>query len=356
MKKRRIDGLLGLLDSLKLSGIIITDMKNVRYFSGFTGSDGAVVVGKKGGTFLTDGRYTTQAAGEVDGFEVVEYKSKAEGIADAVKRLKIRKVGVESHAVTLFLYDSIVAALPGKTVLPIQSDLARLRMVKDEAELAAIAEAIRIAEDSLSGIERLIAAGTREEEIAVELEYRMKRAGSGTLPFPIIVASGPNGALPHAHGGPRKIKAGDLVTIDFGAQYRGYHSDETVTVMVGRDGKKQREVYEIVLGAQRNGIAAVRAGVSVREVDEAARGYIRERGYGDYFSHGTGHGVGLDIHEPPRVSFLADDVLEAGMVITIEPGIYIPGWGGVRIEDMVVVEQDGARLLTTIPKSFRVMP
>jgi Xaa-Pro aminopeptidase len=356
MEKSRIDGLLGLLDSLKLSGMIITDMKNVRYFSGFTGSDGAVVVGRKDGVFLTDGRYTTQAAGEVDGFEVFQYRSKVEGIADAVKRLKIRRVGVESRAMTLFFFDSISAALPKQKVIPVSGDLARLRMVKDEAERAAIVEAIRIAEDSVNETRHLVRAGTREDEIAVEIEYKMKRAGSGPLPFPIIVASGPNGALPHARAGPRRIEPGDLVTIDFGARYRGYHSDETITVMVGRDGKKQREVYEVVLEAQQRAIAAVRVGVGVREVDEAARGYIRERGYGDYFTHGTGHGVGLDVHEPPTVSFLADEVLEAGMVITVEPGIYIPGWGGVRIEDMVLVEADGARLLTTIPKSFRVMP
>ena len=344
-----------LLDREKLSGIVITDMKNVRYFSGFTGSDGAVVVGRDGGVFMTDGRYTTQAAGEVTEFPVVEYKSKAEGIADAVRRLKIKRIGVESHHMTLFGFDILKGLLPPRGLVPIKDDLARLRMVKDDQELSMIGEAIRIAEDSLKLTEGLVRVGAREDEISVEIEYAMRRGGSGPLPFPIIVASGKNGALPHARPGPHKLRAGDLVTIDFGAQYRGYHSDETVTLMVGNDGKREREVYEIVLEAELKAIAAVKPGVSASVVDEAARGHIRECGYGDYFSHGTGHGVGLDVHEPPRVSFLGEEVLEEGMVITVEPGIYIPGWGGVRIEDMVVVEKRGVQLLTTIPKSFRVV-
>jgi Xaa-Pro aminopeptidase len=231
-----------------------------------------------------------------------------------------------------------------------------LRMVKDHGEIEALKESVRISEESFSEVTPLITEGTTEEMIAVELEYRMKKRGSGVLPFPIIVAAGENGALPHAHAGTRRLEPGNLVTIDFGAQYQGYHSDQTVTVMLTRDGAKEREVYDVVYEAQQAAIAAVKANVPVREVDKIARDYIARRGYGDYFTHGTGHGVGLDIHEPPRLSPLGEEVLQEGMVVTVEPGIYIPGWGGVRIEDMVLVGSAGPCMLTTIPKSFRVFP
>jgi len=355
MAKTRIDRLVETLARLGLSGAIITDIKNVRYFSGFTGSDAALVVCENGGTFLTDGRYTTQAEGEVSAFPVKEYRNKVEGIADAVKALKIRRVGIESRVLSYFLFTAVKSRLPGRSVVPITEDLACLRMIKDNDEVDALKQAVRISEEAFADMGPFIAAGGREDTIAVELEYRMKKRGSGVLPFPIIVASGENGALPHAHAGERKINPGDLVTVDFGAQYLGYHSDQTVTVMIGTDGAKQREGYDVVLEAQRRAIDAVKPGVSVKEVDRVARDYIADRGYGQYFTHGTGHGVGLDIHEPPRISPLGEEMLDEGMVITVEPGIYIPGWGGVRIEDMVLVMKTGPSVLTTIPKSFKVI-
>jgi Xaa-Pro aminopeptidase len=347
---------MGTLSRLGLSGIIITDMKNIRYFSGFTGSDGALVVCENGGTFLTDGRYTTQAAGEVSSFSIKEYRNKIEGITDEVRALRIKRIGIESRVLPLFQFAAVKSRLRGRAVVPVEEDLALLRMIKDDDEIGALKRAVGISEESFAEVQSFITAGGREDVIAIELEYRMKKKGSGVLPFPIIVAAGKNGALPHAHAGDRKIERGDLVTVDFGAQYQGYHSDQTVTVMVGTDGKKEREVYDVVLGSQRRAIEAVRPGTPVREVDGVARDYIAQRGYGSYFTHGTGHGVGLDIHEPPRISPLGEEVLEEGMVVTVEPGIYIPGWGGVRIEDMVLVTKAGPSVLTTIPKSFKVIP
>lgn len=347
---------MGTLSSLELPGVIITDMKSIRYFSGFTGSDGALVVCENGGTFLTDGRYTTQASGEVTLFTVKEYRNKLDGITDEVRALKLKRVGIESRVLPLFLFNAIKSRLRGRAVVPVEEDLALLRMVKDDDEIDALRQAIRISEESFADAAPFITAGGREDIIAVELEYYMKKKGSGVLPFPIIVAAGSNGALPHAHAGERTIERGDLVTIDFGAQYRGYHSDQTVTVMIGTDGAKQREVYEVVLQAQQRAIEAVKPGTPVREVDKIARDFISGRGYGTYFTHGTGHGVGLDIHEPPRLSPLGEEVLEEGMVVTVEPGIYIPGWGGVRIEDMILVTKTGPCVLTTISKSFRVIP
>ncbi len=355
MSKTRIDKLTDVISRLRLSGIIITDMKNVRYFTGFTGSDGALVVGENGGMFLTDGRYTTQAKGEVASFSVTEYRNKIQGIVDAVGSLKMKKVGVESHAMSLYFFNAIKPRLPERRVVPIEEDLALLRMVKDQDEIDDLKESIRISEESFGQVTALMKAGTREDDIAIELEYRMKKGGSGVLPFPIIVAAGTNGALPHAHAGDRRLEAGNLLTVDFGAQYRGYHSDQTVTVMIERDGAKEREVHGVVLEAQRRAIAAVKPGVPTKDIDAIARDYIKERGYGDYFTHGTGHGVGLDIHEPPSVSPLGKELLEEGMVVTVEPGIYIPGWGGVRIEDMILVGKTGPSILTTIPKSFKVL-
>jgi Xaa-Pro aminopeptidase len=356
MKKRRIERLKELLAESDLSGIVVTDMKNVRYLCGFSGSDGALVVTQEDGVFLTDGRYTIQAADEVDVFPVREYKNKIKAIASAICDFELKRVGIESHHMTLFFFENLGAALDGVELFPLKRNLAELRMIKDDEEIALLSRAVKIAEDALTEIIPLLTPDTREDDIAVELEYKMKGKGSSALPFPVIVASGDHGALAHAKPGRRQLKSGDLLIIDFGAAYGGYASDETVTFMIGKEDPKSREVYEVVRGAQRQAISAVKPGVSVQEVDREAREYIAEHGFGEFFNHGTGHGVGLDVHELPVVSFSGEGELAAGMVITIEPGIYIAGWGGIRLEDMVLVTEKGSRLLTTLSKSFKVVP
>jgi len=356
MIKDRVDRLRTLFGELGISGIIVTNMKNVRYFSGFTGSEGTLILTEDSGQFLTDGRYTTQASHEVKVFATKEYKKKTDGIADAVKEFGIKRVGVESHHMTLSLFGNLKDLMSGIELIPIKKDLSELRMIKEDDELVFIKRTIKIAEDALNEVIPMISPGVSEGDIATELEYAMKLRGSGPLPFPIIAASGEHGALVHARPGPREIRSGELLIIDFGAENQGYASDETVTFMIGEERTREREIYEIVRGAQREGINKISPGVSVKEIDKAVRDFISNSGFGDFFTHGTGHGVGLDVHEPPHISSLGDGILTAGMVITIEPGVYIPGWGGIRIEDMLLVSEEGPELLTTFSKSFRVLP
>ncbi len=356
MTSDRIDRLRALFGELVISGVIITDMKNVRYFSGFTGSEGTLIITEDGGLFLTDGRYTTQASREVKAFETKEYKKKTDGIADAVKEFGTKRVGVESHNMTLSLFDDLVGLMSGIELIPLKKNLSELRMIKGDEELVFIKRAIKMSEDALNEVIPMISPGVSEGDIATELEYAMKVRGSGPLPFPIIVASGEHGSLVHARPGPKEVRSGELLIIDFGAENQGYASDETVTFMIGEKRDRERDIYEVVRGAQREGINRVRPGVSVKEIDKVVRDFISDSGFGDFFTHGTGHGVGLDVHEPPHISSLGDGFLSSGMVITVEPGVYIPGWGGIRIEDMVLVSEEGPELLTTFSKSFRVLP
>ncbi len=358
MVVKRLERLRDFFKGLSLSGAVITDMKNVRYFSGFTGSDGVLVVGEDRGFFLTDGRYTTQAAEEVKGFPVEEYKKKVDGIVSAISDLSLTEVGVESHNMTMFLYESLKEVPLGRgsrSITAIKDDLSKLRTVKEEGEIENIIGAIKISENALNGIIPMIAPGVSEADITAELEYAMRKGGSGPMPFPTIVASGENAAVVHAQPGGRKLEKGDLLIIDFGAEFMGYASDQTVTFAVGEGDEKVREVFEVVRTAQGEGIKRARPGVSTVELDKAVRDYIDDKGYGKYFTHGTGHGVGLNVHEPPTLSPQGDGVLSPGMVVTVEPGIYIPGWGGVRLEDMVLVTEDAPKVLTTLEKSFKVL-
>lgn len=351
----RIEILRRYIESIGLDGIIITEMKNVRYYTGFTGSDGMLVLGLEGGIFLTDGRYVTQATGEVSGFAIGRYMRKADGIREAVGSLGLTKVGVESFDMSLAMHSAVKKRTGFATIVPVERDLAELRMIKSDEEISLMRRAVSISEAALEDVTKMITPGISERDIAFELEYVMRKRGSAPLPFPIIVASGDHGAHVHASPGDRKIEAGDFIIIDFGAEYRGYASDQTITYMVGRSNDRAREVYEAVRGAQREAVTRIRAGVSAAAIDAAARDFLAEKGYGDFFSHGTGHGVGLNVHEPPVISPLGEAILEKGMVITIEPGVYIPGWGGVRVEDMVLVEEDRGSLLTTLSKSFKVI-
>ncbi|MBN1880611.1 MAG: aminopeptidase P family protein [Deltaproteobacteria bacterium] len=355
MNTDRIERLQEYIKSLDLDGVLITDMKNVRYYTGFTGSDGMLVLGLEGGVFLTDGRYVTQASGEVSGFAVERYMRKADGVRKSVADLGLTRVGVESFHISLAMYKNVSKVTGFARFVPIERDLAELRMIKSADEISLMRRAVSISEAALEDVAKMISPGVSERDIASELEYVIRKRGSGPLPFPVIVATGEHGAHVHASPGDRTIEAGDFVIIDFGAEYRGYASDQTITYMVGRSNDRAREVYDAVRGAQREAITRVRAGVSAVDIDAAARDFLAEKGYGEFFTHGTGHGVGLNVHEPPTISSLGETVLEAGMVITIEPGVYIPGWGGVRVEDMVLVEDDGGSVLTTLSKSFKVV-
>jgi Xaa-Pro aminopeptidase len=338
-----------------MDALLILNAKNIRYLAGFTGSEGALVVGPTWLTLLVDGRYVTQGRGEAVGADVVEFRNRVDGITAVAHGHSLRMIGFESPALSVEEYLRLQERLPGVTFRPLGSDFQLLRAVKDHEEIDRIREAARIASDSLASIREMIRPGVREKEIALELEYRMQRGGAEQPSFETIVASGANAALPHAQSGSRAIANGDCVMIDYGAVSGGYHSDETCTYVVGSASARQREVYSLVKEAHDRAIRAVRSGVSCGEIDRIARDYLEEAGLGGYFSHGTGHGVGLDIHEAPRLAAGREEILQAGMVVTVEPGIYLPGIWGIRIEDTVLVTDQGCETLTRTSKDLTIL-
>jgi Xaa-Pro aminopeptidase/Xaa-Pro dipeptidase len=351
----RVSRLRALLRRSGVEALLILDLKNIHYLTGFCGSDGALLVGPGKPVLLVDGRYTNQACKQAPGARVVLYRDKASGLADALAAGGVEQVGFEPAVMTLELHGALRRKAKRVRWKPLQAELSSIRAVKDEREIEAIRRAIRIAAGALRSTLERIRPGVSERDIAIELEYAMRSRGADAPSFDTIIASGPNSALPHARPGTRKIRAGDFVVIDYGAVCRGYHSDETCTFAVGRAGRKGEKIYAVAKEAHDRALEAVRPGKACRDVDAAARGVVEKAGYGGFFSHGTGHGVGLDVHEAPRLSTMSDAVLEEGMVVTIEPGIYIPGFGGVRIEDMVLVEKGGGRVLTEFSKELQVI-
>jgi Xaa-Pro aminopeptidase len=352
--RRRLTGLQARLAGFAVDALLLFDLLNIRYLTGFTGSDGVLFVLPERVFLLVDGRYTTQAKGETAA-EVHEYRDKVEGIAARVAALGVTAVGFEAPALSFELYERLRQSLAGTELKPLADELVDLRAIKDEREVELLRTAAGIASTSLQSCLALLKPGMRERDFALELEFTMRRGGAEKLSFPTIVASGPNSALPHASPGDRAFRDGDLLVIDFGAAHMGYHSDETWTCIVGAASERQTEIYGIVKEAHDRAIAAVRPGVPCAEIDRIARSCIEDRGLGEYFSHGTGHGVGLDVHEAPRVAMKSAKILAAGMVVTVEPGIYLSGEGGVRIEDMVLVTPDGGEILTKMPKDLTVM-
>ncbi|MCK9364495.1 MAG: Xaa-Pro peptidase family protein [Syntrophales bacterium] len=327
--------------------LIILDESNIRYLTGFTGGDGALLLGPVWMTLLVDGRYITQAGLETKNLEISEFKNRTEVISAVFQERGASCIGFESSAVSYGEYLRLRDSLPQATLQPLGSSLDLLRAVKDDAEVGEIKKAIRVAEKALTDVISLIKPGVTEAELAVELEYRMRRGGAERMSFETIVATGPDAALPHAAPGKRRIADGDFVLIDYGAVVNGYHSDETRTFCVGSPSPKQREAYQFVMEAHDRALGAIRAGVSCGEIDGVARSFLAEKGLDRYFSHGAGHGVGLAIHEPPRLSTGRADILEVGMVVTVEPGVYFPGEWGIRIEDMALVGKDSCEVLTT---------
>lgn len=351
----RISRIRSKLAHLEIEAFLFFDMKNIRYLTGFSGSDGTLLVGKNKFLLMVDGRYVTQAKREVKKANIVESNDKMEGIVREVTESGSQKVGFESEAISFDSYLSLCDKLEKVELRPISKEISSIRAVKDENEIESIQKAVEISSQALISTLDLVRPGTRERDIALELEYRMRGEGAEKVSFETIVASGENTALPHATAGYRKFEHGDFVVIDYGAVYDGYNSDETCTFSIGRVTERQKEIYGIVKDAHDKAVDSVRAGVSCREVDSIARSHIEDAGLGKYFSHGTGHGVGLDVHEAPRLFTKAEGYLEEGMVVTIEPGVYIPDQWGVRIEDMVLVKEDGCEVLTKIPKDLRIL-
>jgi Xaa-Pro aminopeptidase len=308
-----------------------------------------------GGCFLTDSRYTTQAGGEVTAFSVAEYRVKLDAVAEWIRLSGSKRVGFVASQLTVAVFDELTGKLPGVEFVQLKDEISEIRAVKDLEEIAVMESVAELASAALTEILPLIRPGVFERDLALELEIAMRRRGADDKAFDFIVASGNRGALPHGRASSKAIASGDLVTFDFGALCNGYNSDETVTVAVGKPDIKLLEVYSIVKEAHDRAIDAVRPGIPLKDLDKVARSFIEERGYGSFFGHGLGHGIGLEVHERPLVSSRSEDLAEEGMIFTIEPGIYIQGLGGVRIEDTVVVEKSGCRLLTKVSKELQLL-
>jgi Xaa-Pro aminopeptidase len=348
----RGDRLEALLAERDLDRMLVTDLVNVRYLTGFTGTNGACICGEGLRLFLTDFRYTERAAAEVSGWETVTIT--ADWLAGIVERLEGRVGFEDDHMAVRVLQKLTEKAGKGIEFVAAGGQVEKLRRVKDSKELAAIAEASKLADEVWRwSLERGL-AGRTERDVARAAEARIRELGA-ELSFPPIVAAGPNGALPHAEPGEREIGHGELVVFDMGAKLDGYCSDGTRTYATGEPGEPARAVYETVLEAQLTALGAVKAGVKGEDVDKVARDVIVAAGHGEHFGHGLGHGVGIDVHEAPRLSPRSDDLLAAGEVVTVEPGIYLAGELGVRIEDLVVVTEGGLDNLSALPKALQTV-
>ncbi|MCK9173110.1 MAG: Xaa-Pro peptidase family protein [Desulfuromonas thiophila] len=347
----RIDRLRSHLNHVGLDAVVLLNPLHLRYYAGFTGSDGVLVVGLTQTFFMTDSRYTTQAREQVRADAQQTYRQKPQGVRKALNELGANVVGCEGDYVTLTQFDQLQKACPAVR-WQVLDDLAHLRQVKDASEVALLEQAARINAEAFTAVQNQIRPGLREVDLAVALEHAMRCGGGEDRAFDLIVASGVRGACPHGVASTKALASGELLTIDFGTRVQGYHSDETLTLALGPVPDALRRVYDIVLQAHDLALAVLTPGIPAREVDRVAREYIASQGYGACFGHGLGHGVGLAIHEGPTLSPHSEVLLTEGMVFTIEPGIYVPELGGVRIEDTVVLTSDGYRLLTRLPKTF----
>ncbi len=350
----RGDRLEALLADKEVDELLVTDLTNVRYLTGFGGTNGACVVGAGKRVFLTDFRYTERAAAEVEGWDPVTVDG--DWLAGIVEHLGAdARVGFEDDHMSVRSRSRFGEAVgEGNTLVECGGLVEKLRRIKDESELSAIAAAAELADEAYAFALGAGLRGKSERAVALATENHIRELG-GEPSFETIVAGGPNGALPHAEPGDRIIEAGDLVVFDMGAKLDGYCSDCTRTFAVGEPPESSRIVYDIVLEAQLASVAAVRSGAPGKDVDAVARRIIEGAGHGDRFGHGLGHGVGLEVHEGPRLSARSDDVLATGEVVTVEPGIYLPGDVGVRIEDLVVVTDTGHHSLSGLDKALTIV-
>ncbi len=354
----RVEALRERLRCEGLGGLLVTGPESRRYLSGFTGSAGSLLILPDRAALLTDFRYVEQARGQAPDVEVVQTAQQPlETLGQLVRDHGVTRLGFEKDNLTYGYYQQLGARLPGVELVPVSGWVEALRQVKEDAEVDQIARAQSLVDKGFRQILDFIRPGRTEKEIAVELEYNLLRLGADRMAFDTIVVSGPRSSLPHGRPGERQLQPGDLVTIDVGVMVDGYCSDLTRTVAVGRLDVQQRRIHDLVLRAQEAALLAARPGVGCAGLDRVAREVISAAGYGDCFGHGLGHGVGLAVHEGPRVSQSAppEQELVVGNVITVEPGVYIPGWGGVRIEDLVVITPNGCRNLTTSPKHLIIV-
>ena len=344
------------LEEGRLEGLLVTSLPNVHYLTGFSGTAGILWVTLRDSLLLTDPRYDLQAHEQVQESRVVIVSGDAlVAVVKRVNRSRLSRVGFEGGAVSFLTQKRIRELLPKKRLVATDGWVETLRIEKDEGEIEQIRRAVDLASRAYSETLPLLRPGITEIEVAAEIEYRMRRYGAERPSFETIVAFGARTAFPHARAGTRPLQAGECILLDLGAILNGYASDMTRTVFLGKPTPKAARVYHAVLEAQQEGEAAVKAGVECAAVDRATRKVLERYGYGRYFTHGTGHGVGREIHELPRLGKKQRTPLPERAVVTVEPGVYIPGFGGVRIEDIVVVRKEGAEVLTRTPKELTVL-
>lgn len=359
MSDIRLERLRARLAELNIAALLVSQPENRRYLSGFTGSAGWLLITPTLAQIITDSRYYEQVAAQAPAFALVKQnKTFKDAFRQAVRAAGAKTIAFESHNVSVAQLRDMEEALKGPrggasaTMVATTDVVEPLRAVKEESEIAAIARAAEITDQALAAALPGFKAGMTELEASWEIERRMRELGAQGTAFELIVAAGPNSALPHARPGERRLQLGQPIVLDIGARVDGYASDMTRTICLGKETPRFHKIYGIVLEAQQAALKAIKAGVTGKEVDGIARAIISNAGYGPKFGHSLGHGVGLAIHESPLLSFrtVVPKPLLPGMVVTVEPGIYLPGWGGVRIEDSVVVTEDGARILTHSPK------
>ncbi|MFD1360675.1 M24 family metallopeptidase [Lentibacillus salinarum] len=348
----KLDRLRQKLKTHNLDAILITSPINRRYITGFTGTAGAVIVSQDDARFITDFRYIKQANEQAADFTVVEHKQSInQEINEQLKQMKVERIGFEKDHVTFSGYEQYQETFVAE-LIPVSGLVEDLRLIKSDDELTVLKQAAKIADDAFAHIQDYIKPGVKEIDISNELEFFMRKQGATSSSFDIIVASGYRAALPHGVASDKTIQSGELVTMDYGALLDGYCSDTTRTVAVGDVSDELRQIYDTVLEAQLRGVNGMKPGMTGKEADALTRDYIKEQGFGDYFGHSTGHGLGMEVHEGPGLSYRSDKKLESGMVVTVEPGIYIPDVGGCRIEDDIVITEAGNERLTQATKEF----
>lgn len=332
----------------RLDALLVTGRENIFYLSGFSGSAGLMLASREETFFFTDARYTLQAKEEIKGARIKITNKPLVNLKQLIKKYNLTRLGFEADQLKVTSYNKLRSSLPGNTqLIATQNLVEKLRLVKDTEEIECIKRAVQIAVKAFNSIGKYIQPGISEKKLSAKLECELKLKGSEKTPFEIIVASGYRAAMPHGVASDKKLADGDLVVIDFGACAGGYNSDITRTVTLGKPSNQQKGIYQLVATAQAKAIEAIKPGVEAGKIDKIAREVIDKAGYGKYFKHSTGHGLGIEVHEPPRIYKTDKTVLEEGMVFTIEPGIYLPDIGGVRIEDMVSVTADGCQVLTS---------
>lgn len=352
----RLTAFRGKMKEMNLEGALITSRENYMYLSGFTGTSANLIITEKNTYLLTDFRYVEQSVKQAPLFEIVQHKPVIlDSIQEIVNAEEVKKLGFEDESVSFSTYKSYVDKLQGIELIGIGATVADMRCFKDEYEIATITKAVEIADEAFSHILTVLKPGITELDVAAELEYKMKKLGATAASFESIIASGLRSSMPHGVASEKKLELGDAITMDFGALYQHYCSDMTRTVFLGQPDQKLIEIYNIVLKAQLASEKGAIRGRTGKEVDKIARDIIYGSGYEGKFGHGLGHGLGIEIHENPRLSMGGDRVLENNMAVTIEPGIYVEGIGGVRIEDTIIIKDDTPLVLTKSSKELIIL-